>query len=114
MTAAEKMVEIFRQNFPDFIIEAGSYGGGAERYATYEERCTGDGYADDRPQYDRVRFELILYAPKNDKLRIKLRTFRQELNAKGFGWPELVRDGNAMQQQWLLIFEGAEVVEWES
>ena len=113
MTAAERMTAVFRAVFPDFVLEAGSYGGGAERYATYEERHTGEGYADDVPHYDRVKMEMILYAPKSDKLRTRLRMLRKDLCTAGFSWPELVRDGNAMQQQWLLIFEGAEVVEWE-
>ena len=113
MTATERMVGIFREVFPEYVLESGSYGGGAERYATYEERYTGDAYADDLPKVDRVKFELILFAPRGDKLRVRIRQFRMALTDGGFSWPELVRDENAMQQQWLLLFEGMESVVWE-
>lgn len=113
MTPEERMVEIFREIFGEFILTAGEYGGGAERYATYETTHTGTAYADDRPQTDRILFMLAIYAPAADRLRYRLAELRQKLLMEDFTFPEMERDGDAVQQIWLLTFHWAEDMEWQ-
>ena len=113
MTVTERMVEIFRETFPEFTVSAGFYGGNSDRYAVYTERYIGDAYADDEPGTDRVLFEVAVRAPKTDKLREKLSQFRNKLLKSGFTWPELEAGGDALSQQWLLTFEGEGDIEWQ-
>lgn len=113
MTATERMVEIFREVFPEFTLCAGQYGGGDDRYAVYNEHYIGTAFADDRPGADRVLFDVVVRAPKTDKLRRQLNEFRNALVKDDFTWPELEAGGDALSQQWLLVFEGWEDLTWQ-
>lgn len=112
MSCEELMVSIFREVFPDFTLTAGEYGGGSDRYATYETEYSGDHYADDKPQDDRVLFLLTVYAPAADRLRIRLAELRARLEEADFTFPDIERDGDANQQIWLLTFRWEEAMQW--